>query len=87
MPAQEGVDRRLRDLHDEYVWEVNAAVGEGREDLVRRLADEYDDRAMQMMSEVYGATCDRPGCAICARPAPERPGPGRTRWWHVRLHR
>lgn len=29
----------LRELHDAYVWEINAAVGEDRMDLVWRLAD------------------------------------------------
>ena len=77
-----GADQRLRDLHDEYVWEVNAAVGEGRDDLVQRLVDEYFDAAIQMMSELYGGACERLDCAICARPpAPVRPAPRRTRWW------
>jgi hypothetical protein len=75
-------DGRLRELHDEYVWEVNAAVGEGREDLVRQLVDDYLDAAMRMMSELYGGTCERPDCAICARPAvPTAPLARRTAWW------
>jgi hypothetical protein len=89
VPAHDGVgaDRRLRDLHDVYVWEVNAAVGEGREDLVQRLVDEYFDAAIQMMNELYGDACDRPDCAICAQPAaPNRPVPRRRRWWRL-LHR
>jgi hypothetical protein len=82
MPAHEGVDGRLRDLHDRYVWEVNAAIGEGREDLVQHLVDDYFDEAIQLMNELYGGTCERPDCTICARPAtPERSLPGRTRWW------
>ncbi|MCW2792266.1 MAG: hypothetical protein JWO76_1364, partial [Nocardioides sp.] len=36
---------QLRELHDTYVWEVNAAVGEGRLDLVWQLADDYLDQA------------------------------------------
>jgi hypothetical protein len=87
MPAHEGVDGRLRELHDVYVWEVNAAVGEGREDLIQRLVDEYFDEAMHLMSEVYGGTCERPDCAICSQPAaPERPLPRRVPWWRRLLH-
>jgi hypothetical protein len=82
VPAHDDGDRRLRDLHDGYVWEVNAAVGEGRDDLVQRLVDEYLDAAVQMMSDLYGGTCERPDCAICARPAaPEPPVPRRVSWW------
>ena len=87
MPAHEGVDGLLRDLHDRYVWEVNAAVGEGREDLVQHLVDEYFDEAVQMMSELYGGTCERPDCTICTRPAaPQRSLPRRTPWWRRLLH-
>jgi hypothetical protein len=82
LPAHDDADGRLRELHDEYVWEVNAAVGEGREDLVRPLADEYLDAAMRMVSDLYGASCGRPDCAVCTRPAvAPRPVPLWTRWW------
>ena len=69
----------LRDLHDAYVWEVNAAVGEGRMDLVWQLADEYTDEALRLMSAMGSPGCGRPDCVICAqrssRPAlpPDRP--------------
>ena len=39
-----GDDERLRELHDTYAWEVNAAVGEGRLDLVSQLADDLPRR-------------------------------------------
>jgi len=42
----------LRELHDTYVWEVNAAVGEDRMDLVWRLSDEYADQALHLMARV-----------------------------------
>lgn len=45
------VDRRLRELEDEYVAAVNAAVAEGRDDLVRALADEYPDAAAQVLAQ------------------------------------
>lgn len=41
--------RRLRELHEEYAWYVNAAVGEGREDLIVKLSDEYLTSAMEIM--------------------------------------
>jgi hypothetical protein len=47
----EQVHRRLVALHDEYVAAVNAAVAEGREDLVDHLAEEYPDEALRIMTE------------------------------------
>jgi hypothetical protein len=41
--------RRLRELEEEYTAAVNAAVEEGREDLVRALADEYPDAAAKVL--------------------------------------
>jgi hypothetical protein len=51
MPADPQQTIRLHQLHDEYVWKVNAAVAEGREDLVRRLSDEYVDEALRILAE------------------------------------
>lgn len=56
----------LRELHDAYVWEVNAAVGEDRMDLVWRLADEYTDRALQLIAATESPGCGRADCVICA---------------------
>jgi hypothetical protein len=82
MPAQGDEVRRLRDLHDEYAWEVNAAVAEGREDLVWRLVDDYLAEAMREMTDAYVDACQRPDCTMCARPTPVRPaGRLRTAWW------
>ena len=33
--------RRLRELHDRFIWETNAAVAEGRTDLLEELSDEF----------------------------------------------
>ena len=44
-------NEQLRELHDEYVWEVNAAVAEGRLDLVWQLADDYLDRALRLITD------------------------------------
>jgi len=80
---------QLRELHDAYVWEVNAAVGEDRLDLVWRLADDYMDQALRLISADEPRGCDRPDCVVCARTvraastvvsrlaplAPQPPGP------------
>jgi hypothetical protein len=71
----------LRLLHADYVWRVNAAIGEGREDIVARLVAEYPDAALRLLTEDPAPACDRPGCAVCA--APPRAGPAvarRARW-------
>jgi hypothetical protein len=39
----------LRELHDAYVWEVNAAVGRDEDELTERLSDEFTDRALRLM--------------------------------------
>jgi hypothetical protein len=80
--------QQLRELHDEYVWEVNAAVGEDRLDLVDHLTDDYLDRALRLLSAGEPPTCGSPDCAVCSRPR-ELPGP-RSRpahrsWWRRRL--
>ena len=78
--AANGV-QALRLLHEDYVWRVNAAIGEGREDIVARLVAEYPDAALRLLTEGHASACDRPGCAVCA--APRRAGPAvgrRTRW-------
>jgi hypothetical protein len=79
--------QQLRELHDTYVWEVNAAVGEGRLDLVWQLADEYLDEALRLVTGGEPAGCGRPECAVCQRPRPAnqltRPasdGSRRRRW-------
>jgi hypothetical protein len=69
MQAQGDEDRWLRELHDEYAWEVNAAIEEGREDLVWRLVDDYLVQAMAVMTGAYPNACERPDCGVCARPA------------------
>jgi hypothetical protein len=74
-----GDSERLRTLHDAYVWEVNAAVGEGRLDLVSRLADEYLDEALRLMTSGRTA-CGMPDCAACQRPRPVPVVPRRRRW-------
>ncbi|MEX5721349.1 hypothetical protein [Geodermatophilus maliterrae] len=37
----------LTDLHESYVWRVNAAVAEDRMDVVQALHEEYVEAALQ----------------------------------------
>jgi hypothetical protein len=78
----------LRELHDAYAWEVNAAVGDDRMDLVWRLADEYMDKALQLIAAVETPGCGRADCVICARSNTALTEPARRRWlrW-ARRHR
>lgn len=80
-----GDSERLRTLHDAYVWEVNAAVGEGRLDLVRDLADDYLDEALRLMT-VEDPGCGLSDCAVCQRPRPA-PVERRRRAWRRRPRR
>jgi hypothetical protein len=84
-----GDEEQLRELHDYYAWEVNAAVGEGRLDLVWRLADDYLDEALALMTTDEPVGCGRPDCAVCQRPRPAPATPRRRRWvsWHTRRPR
>jgi hypothetical protein len=79
MSTQGDKTRRLRDLDEDYAWRVNAAIGEGREDLVGKLADEYLIKAMQAMSDEHSAACVRSDCPICARPRARRARRARRR--------
>jgi len=56
----------LRELHETYIWKVNAAVEEGRMDLVWDFADEYTDEALGLMTTLESPACSRPDCAACA---------------------
>ncbi|MFL6129702.1 MAG: hypothetical protein ACJ73E_11625 [Mycobacteriales bacterium] len=78
--AANGV-QALRKLHEDYVWRVNAAIGEGREDIVARLVAEYPDAALRLLTECAAPACDRPGCAACAAPRPRAPTGGRRARW------
>jgi hypothetical protein len=70
----------LRALHDTYVWEVNAAVGEDRMDLVWQLAEEYSDRALRLLTETESPGCGRADCPMCGRPSAPSIPPRRRRW-------
>ena len=70
----------LRELHETYIWEVNAAVGEDRMDLVWQLSDEYADKALQLLTAMESPGCKRPECVICARSRSASAVPPRRRW-------
>lgn len=42
------LDERLRRLHDDYIWDVNSALEDGREDLALGLSDAYADDALHL---------------------------------------
>jgi len=45
------IESRLQALHDEYTTAVNVAIEEDRDELVARLADEYTDAALRLLTE------------------------------------
>ena len=75
-----GDSERLRALHDRYVWEVNAAIGEGRLDLVWELADQFLDEALEYITGGEVTACARTDCAVCNRSRPTVAVPRRRRW-------
>jgi len=62
MTPAESETQRLRELHEFYVWQVNAAVEEGRDDLVAELAEEYFEVALAELATTRPADIvhDRP---------------------------
>jgi hypothetical protein len=67
LPTYAQETRRLRELHETYAWQVNAAIGEGREDIVRQLCDDFLEQALQIMTTGQTAvTCLQPDCPTCA---------------------
>jgi hypothetical protein len=48
--AGSSLSKKLSDLHNTYVWEVNAAVQADDDDHVERLADEYTERALRLIT-------------------------------------
>ena len=50
------LDERLPALHAHYTARVNAAIAAGRMDLVRDLADDCEDEALEMILEAEGAS-------------------------------
>jgi hypothetical protein len=69
MPADPRQTARLRELHQDFAWKVNAAVAAGRADLVDALCEEYADEAVGLI------TGDPPG-----EPHPPPAAPPQGRW-------
>ena len=67
MPADPRQTARLRELHQDFAWKVNAAVAAGRDDLVDALCEEYTEEAVRLLT---GAPPDR------QPPPPPRPHRG-----------
>jgi hypothetical protein len=79
MPADPEQTAELRELHEEYAWKVNAAVAEGREDLIRRYSGEYVEKAVRLLTETSPGACGRTDCEVCRRP-PRVPPRRRGGW-------
>ena len=47
---------QLRELHDTYVWEVNAAIGSNDDAFVERLSNEYAERALRVITSPRSAS-------------------------------
>ena len=50
MPADPRQTARLRELHQDFAWKVNAAVAAGRDDLVDALCEEYTEEAVRLLT-------------------------------------
>jgi hypothetical protein len=51
MPADRERTARLRELHEDFAWKVNAAVAQGREDLIRQFSGEYVEEAVRILAD------------------------------------
>jgi hypothetical protein len=66
LPTYAQETRRLRELHETYAWQVNAAIGEGREEIVRQLCDDFLSQALEIMSAGQTSVgCLQPDCPTC----------------------
>ena len=79
----------LASLRAHYLARIDAAVGAGRMDLVRELADSYEDEALQLMLAVEGGASTQPqhGTAEILELGPTWPpraGSGSWRFWRHR---
>jgi hypothetical protein len=59
MPATP-IEERLAALHAHYIRQINASVAAGRMDLVRDLADEYEDESLALLLALEGGPPSRP---------------------------
>lgn len=45
------LERRLRELHEHYIFEINQAIEEGRERDIEEFVARYPDEAAELMAE------------------------------------
>ena len=87
-PLEEG----LAFLRAHYAERIDMAVAAGRMDLVRELADSYEDEALQLMLAVEGGAPTEPehGTAEILELGPMRPHRRLRTWrfgfWRHRMH-
>lgn len=75
MPADPRQTARLRELHEDFAWKVNAAVAAGRHDLIDSLCDDYAEEAVRLLTDA------RPADAQPADPRPPAtPAPAHRGW-------
>jgi hypothetical protein len=85
-------EERLAVLHSHYIWRINAAVAAGRMDLVRDLADEYHDEAVNALLTLEGDSASNPDFGPAeilefGGGTPYRRGVGRPGTWRFRFSR
>jgi hypothetical protein len=86
-------EKALASLRAHYLERIDAAVAAGRMDLVRELADGYEDEALKLMLSVEGGTPSHAGHGNAeilelgpVRPRREGMGGGRFRFWRHKKH-
>ena len=83
------IEERLADMQAHYAERINAAVAAGRMDLVRDLADDYEDEALELILESGTSSQQDSGTVEIlefdgAWPQWHRPGTWRFRFWRRR---
>jgi hypothetical protein len=48
--ASQPLSDELTELHNTYVWEINAAVDREDDEFLERLSDEYTERALRVIT-------------------------------------
>jgi hypothetical protein len=86
-------ENALASLRAHYLERIDSAVAAGRMDLVRELADDYEDEALKLMLSVEGETPSRAGQGKAEilefgplRPHRERMSSRRFRFWRPKKH-
>ena len=82
------IDEQLPRLSAHYIWQINAAVAAGRMDLVRDLANDCQDEALDLILALGGGTQSQLNYDAAeilefggGRPKRRRAGRPGTRWF------